>query len=256
MSKEAVEQNAAFDKTTEQGWKDGLFQTSMQAIRNSHLQANILRAGLMVAGLFTDKLLYRELVTLFYIVTKELESKLDKLSPKDKVCQQVLSLGYHFTEKYEQDMAALYTPETWKQEVELALKNSPSTQLYVDKIQTMQRGTQLAGATFVLWGALIIGGGAAVRSRVEKLCGKEATHLFEDISGPGRADRREAFIKLWDSLAVQGSIDFAEIVREVQECMKCNNDLFVSLQRKPWWLQYVVIVAVALVAAALYHVMK
>ncbi|GKY93809.1 hypothetical protein MPSEU_000348100 [Mayamaea pseudoterrestris] len=256
MSTETIEQDVAFDKVIDKGEEDGLFRSSMKAIRRAHFQANRLRAGLVLAGLLTDKLLYRDVITLFYVVTRELEKKLDKYKDSDENCRKLLSMGYHFTEQYEQDMAALYSPESWKYEVELASKKNPAAELYLDKIRTMTNGRQLAGAAFVLWGALIIGGGAAVQPRVEKLCGKEATHVFQNVIGPGRAQRRNNFIQLWDSLADQGSDEFHDIISEVQECMKCNNDIFMSVQRNPWWFQYVGIACAGLLAIGVCRMIK
>jgi heme oxygenase len=238
MTTETQEQDIAFENTTNKGEPDGLFRNCMKAIRSAHFKANRLRAGLVVAGLFTDKLIYREVLTLFYVVTKELELKLDLLKNEDEVCDKISSLGYHFTGQYESDMAALYSPETWRDEVEATAQKSAVTEEYRTKIKAMTKGSELAGAAFVLWGALIIGGGAAVLPRVEKLCGKEATHLFQDVAGPGRQQRRNKFISTWDTLAKTDTDEFKAIVEYTKQCMQLNNDIFTSLQSNPWWMFY------------------
>jgi hypothetical protein len=132
----------------------------------------------------------------------------------------------------------------------------------------MTNGAELAGAAFCLWGALIIGGGAAAKPRVESLCSKGACNLFESVTGPGRGERKAKFIKIWDSLAVQiedgddddkvvpSSSSFGKIITVSKECMKGNNELIISVKRNPWWLKYFVSTAVGIMAASAFYFNK
>jgi hypothetical protein len=244
----AVEERRAFDKTTKAGKEHGLFRASMNSIRSAHVRANRLRAGLVLAGLFTDAAIYREILAIFYAVTKQLEIKLKSLEKKDEICAKITALGYRFTDDYEKDMATLFGKETWEQNVEMVVSRHSAALVYVTKIQNMTTGMELAGAVFCLWGALIIGGGALAMPRVKSLCGKDAIHVFEQVTGPGREERKTTFANVWDSLAAPGSSEFDEIVNQCRECMQCNNNIFTSLQRNPWWLYYMVAVSVGLIA--------
>jgi hypothetical protein len=254
MARLTENQTEAFNKTTEKGVEDGLFQESMKSIHSGHVRSNRLRAGLVVAGMFTDKSLYAEVVSLFYVVTKELELKLESMASgkNDEICKRILSLGYHFTEEYEKDLSFLFSDEAWQNKVEIVAKKSPAVVAYRELIQRMSTGSEVAGAAFVLWGALIIGGGAMAMPRVEKLCGKEATHLFQAVTGPGREERKKKFIQLWDSLAEARTPEFAAIVSNCQQCMQYNNTVFTSIHRTPWWLPYVISGLVAVGSSAVY----
>lgn len=245
------DQTAAFDRVTARGVDGGLFQASMQAIRGSHVQSNRLRAGLVVAGMFTDKEIYKEVISLFYVFNKEMEQKLLQLQKekKDDIATKLLNLGYDFTEAWEKDLDFLYTSETWKDEVDQLVAQNAIAQDYRDTIRAMTTGAQVAGAAFCLWGGLVIGGGAIAMPRVKALCGPDALHIYELVTGPGRQARKMAFIETWDSLAPTDSHDFDQVVAFARQCMQRNNDVFASLQRKPWWWKYVVSVNVALVAA-------
>ena len=261
---EQQQQAIAFDKTTEKGAPDGLFQACMKAIRTTHASANRLRMGLVVAGLFTDVKVYREVIALFYLASKALETNLLSLQQKDEICTKLLSLGYRFTPQYELDLQTLYSPDTWKKDVDSVFNQlvSPGARAYIANIQAMTTGAELAGAAFCLWGALIIGGGAVAMPRVEALCGKDAIHIFADVTGPGRGERKTKFVQVWDSLATNDDDDsnsneiFQTIVESCQECMQGNSELISSVKRNPWWLKYALSITIglaALVAGAFFH---
>lgn len=258
-----------FDATTVKGSPDGLFRSCMKAIRAAHFQSNRLRAMIVVTGLFTDKFMYREVIAIFYIVTKELEEKLIAMSKTNNdnetkaICQSLLGLGYRFTEQYEKDLAFLYesnddtnintTNNNWKDQVEAVVNQTPAARFYRDKIRSMTQGAELAGAAFVLWGALIIGGGAVAMPRVKARYGELATHIYQAVTGPGREQRKRAFIQTWDALPSLSSEKddcahtsgrkssdtlqiFVDIERSAQECMQCNNNVLSSIVRNPWWI--------------------
>lgn len=266
-----------FDKTTAKGMENGLFQDSMKAIRSSHVTANRLRTGIVVAGIFTDVRMYSEVIALFYLVTQAMEERLDHLSKErnDAVALALLSLGYRFTPDYEHDLKFLYETKegcsSWKEQVhKKILQQNPVARSYIQHIGKMTSGADVAGAAFCLWGALIIGGGAAAKPRAEALVGqKDSLHLFQSVTGPGRNQRKADFVALWDSLAEKtssknddnGLRDATSSVRSVivascQECMQRNNDLLASVKKNPWWMKYLYGVsasAVAVLAVACYQ---
>ena len=268
------QQAVIFDKTTEKGAENGLFRACMAAIRSAHKSANRLRAALVLSGLFTDKKVYREVIALFYVATNTMEKKMISLSGGDEICDKLLSLGYRFGPQYEKDLQTLYGDSggDWKVAVENVVANSTDGAMaYIKTIESMTTGAELAGAAFCLWGALIIGGGAAAKPRVQSLCGKGACNLFESVTGPGRGERKEKFIKIWDSLAVQvedgddddddkvvpsSSSSFGKIIAVSKECMQGNNELIISVKRNPWWLKYFVSSAVGIMAASGYYLNK
>merc|ERR1719245_459045 len=108
----------------------------------------------------------------------------------------------------------------------------PSSQEYARKIEEGTIAFKYAAA-FILFGALVIGGGAALEPRVRKSfnCGD----LFKFVIGSGRADRRKEFIESFDAVASPNDSIFDEIVASAEECMGYNNKLMVALQRRPYW---------------------
>jgi hypothetical protein len=291
--KSETQQAVIFDKTTEKGEEEGLFRACMKSIRNAHKSANRLRSVLVLSGLFTDVKVYREVVVLFYAATDAMETKMIALKEDggDEICDKLLSLKYRFAPQYEKDIRTLYNLDdddddddddgsntnntTLKLTVEKVLeKSTDGAKAYIKTIENMSSGTEIAGAAFCLWGALIIGGGAVAMPRVQSLCGKDACHLFHDVTGPGRYERKTKFIQMWDSLTKDAknknddgkkdnnnngekSFEFDLIVTTCQECMEGNNELITSVKINPWWLKYIVSTAVATVSVvAFYYLQK
>ena len=273
-----AQQAVIFDKTTEKGAEEGLFRACMDSIRSAHFSANRLRATLVLAGLFTDKKVYREVIALFYVATNTMEKKIIALEKDDgnEICGKLLSLGYRFGPQYEKDLKSLYDDSgDWKLAVENVLaKSTDGAKAYIKAIESMSTDAELAGAAFCLWGALIIGGGAVAMPRVESLCGKEACHLFASVTGPGRGERKANFIKMWDSLVVAVEDDdddkndgekndkknsssssslFEQIIAVSKECMQGNNELITSVKRNPWWLKYIISTAVGVTAVGVFY---
>ena len=249
----ALTDPVAFDNTTAKGQPDHLFRACMKAIRSAHFFSNRIRAGLIVTGLLTDPTIYREVLSVFYVLTSEVEQKLGDpqfgaSKVEQEIIQKLVSLGYSFTEAYEKDLSYLYDHDpTWKQQVNGVVDRTSAARDYVRKIQSMTKATEIAGAVFVLWGPLVIGDGAAILPRVKSLCGVDATHIYTSATGPGREEGTHQFVTTWDSLATEQTTCFAEIVTASQECMQCNNNVLSSLQRNPWWFKYLLIVNAAIV---------
>ena len=251
-----------WDETTQKGAVDGLFRSCMTAIRSSHKSALEVRTGLIVAGLFTDKRIYREAIALFYTVTRELEIKMKSAEFRENVKDDTIELEvlekmqrygekFYFTDAYEKDLRVLFTPETWKTEVQEIVAARPAAVAFRDHIRSMKAPTDLAAALFSLWGALVIGGGAAARRRAKALCGDDVLNLFEKVSGPGREKRKAEFIAFFDSLALPASPTFDKITVATELCMEKSNAMLRSISANPWWLKWVGLVVVATPAIAL-----
>jgi hypothetical protein len=260
--KVGTDNDKEWDETTQKGSADGLFRSCMNAIKSAHRNALEVRTGLIAVGLFTDKRIYREAISLFYTVTRELEIKMKSAEFREKiqddaieleVLQKMQSYGqkFYFTDAYEKDLSSLFTPETWKNEVEEIVAARPAAVAFRDHIRSMTAPTDLSAALFSLWGALVIGGGAAARRRAKALCGDDVLNLFEKVSGPGREKRKGEFIAFFDSLAAPGSPTFDKITRSTELCMEKSNAMLRSISANPWWLKWVGLVAVATPAVAL-----
>lgn len=254
-------QSIAYDKITkEKGIENGLFRHCMKAIRTGHITSNKLRMGIVVAGMFTDKLMYRDIISCFYAVTAAAECKVNQLAiTGDIICMKLQKYPFNRTKHYEQDLQNLFdNVNDWKKQVNNIVQNNIATKQYIERIQNAINGTDIAAVLFVLWGGLIIGGGAVAMKRIKKLCGENCIHLYENINYNVENERillKEQFYMLYDSLALPNSNEFLEIVRLCRDYMDCNNTIFVTFQRNPWWYQpiyYTSIVSVGVILAIVY----
>ena len=257
----------AFDGTTQKGKKDGLFRTCMSSIRSAHFTANKLRAALVLMGVFTDVALYTHSLTMFYVVTRQVENKLfadeeflATLTPEE-ICmlEKIKTMQFQFTTGYEKDLQVLYGklhPNlSWQMCVEKVVRSTPIVQEYQAHIKNMTKASELAGAVFVLWGALIIGGGAMIQPKAKKLVGADAVNVFESIIGPSREARRALFIQTWDSLAENSSLAAHEVQESAKKCMEFNNDMMgKGSKANPWWLKYVILLCFIFTCCILYFI--
>ena len=159
----------AYDATTSKGKPDGLFRACMEAIRSSHHEARQIRTALILIGLFTDRELYKEWLSVFYIVNLELEEKMKSADFEESLCNdeseltilkklQELGNKYYFSELYEQDLQLLWgvsTREALLQKVDSCLANKPNAREYRSVVRNMTKASELSGALFCLWGVYV-----------------------------------------------------------------------------------------------------
>lgn len=248
------------DKIRDQGMPNGLFRACMDAIRTSHTLGQSLRNASLAAGLLTDRYCYAEMLGQFYVVTAALEERMEDLINKQqekkddpRLVTRVKKLGYSFQSGYESDLQALLG-SNWKETI--TSWTTDAARRYVRRLQSAN-DEECAAAAFILHGPLIIGGGAALKPRVEKAFGENATNVFSSVVGPskgGRAGRRREFIQCYDQLLAGVDKDnlsndsFADIVAAVREFMDLNNEMMMGVQQSPWWHKYVKATLVVLVS--------
>ena len=250
------------ERVRDQGVENGLFRACMDAIRKSHTLGQSLRNVAIATGLLTDRDCYAEMLGQFYVVTVSLEKRMDELVSNEgnpaSLVKKIQKLGYSFQAGYESDLQELLGPD-WKETV--STWTSEPAKRYIRRIHAAD-DAECAAAAFILHGPLIIGGGAALKPRVEKAFGKDATNVFKSVIGSsrgGRSGRRREFIECYDQLL--GSDDqvsircalFSKIVSSVSEFMDLNNEMMLAVQQSPWWQKYV---KVALVVIASYLVQR
>jgi len=236
------------ERVRNQGQKDGLFRACMDQIRTSHTLGQTLRHGALAAGLLTDARCYAELLGQFYVATAALERRLAaRRAAEAPLVARLTARGcYSFSSGYESDLRALLGPD-WRDTID-RWTTGPAAR-YVRRLAAAT-DAELAAAVFILHGPMVIGGGAMLQPRVERAFGADATHVFADVVGSGRAARRRDFIALYDTLLdddEQGAASFASIVRACGEFMHLNNEMMLAVKRVPWWRKYV---AASMVAAA------
>ena len=101
----------------------------------------------------------------------------------------------------------------------------------------------------ILWGPLVIGGGAAVYPKVKNAFGIECTHVLRPITGPGREQRRNDFITTLDEIAERGDEKFDKIVEYAGIFMRHNNNIMIAVKKNPFWMNYIYIGGAVTLAA-------
>lgn len=193
-------------RVRDQGRPGGLFRACMDSISTSHTVGQALRHAALAAGLLSDSKCYAELLGQFYLATAALETRVDELLSGDQsddsselLVAKTSELGYSFSKGYALDLQALLGSD-WEDTVR-SWATEP-TKEYVRRLR-MANDDECTAAAFILHGPLIIGGGAALKPRVEKSFGPDATNVFEQVIGMargGRSARRKEFIDLYDTL--------------------------------------------------------
>jgi hypothetical protein len=248
------------DTIRNQGRVNGLFRACMDAIRSPHTIGQTLRNAALAAGILTDKKCYAELLGQFYIATAALEKRIDELllesdkndqqskksSSRYLLLREVNGLGYRFKEGYEKDLECLLGYDKWRK-----ILNSWTTKPALEYARELEVAdeSKLIAAAFILWGPLVIGGGAALKPRVEKSFGSGAIHVFKDVTGPsggGRVGRRSKFIEVFDQLLDSETISdekkkefFDSIVLHAGNFMAKNNDMMMAVRQRPWFTKYI-----------------
>ena len=184
---------------------------------------------------------------------------------------KVKALGYSFSHAYARDLHALLGTN-WLDIIQ-SWTSEPAMR-YIQKLQCAT-DAECVAAAFILYGPLVIGGGAMLKPRVEKAFGVDASNVYTDVTGSargGRSQRRREFINFYDTLLddddneytsssvassainngdSRSGTTFAQIVDACGEFMELNNQMMVAVKQTPWWKKYVtasmVVVASALI---------
>lgn len=242
------------ERVRNKGQPNGLFRSCMDKIKHSHGVGQTLRTAKLAAGLLSDKNCYAELLVQFYVVTKAMEKRMDAMLLQSKesgdthehnynLLRKVKNdLGYAFCHGYERDLEYLLGQSDWEKTVE-TWTTQPAMK-YMERMMNANED-ELVAAAFILWGPLVIGGGAALKPRVTRAFGVGATHVFEDVVGPRRAERRHQFIQVYDTLldseeeVNKKKETFNSIVQCSGEFMDLNNEMMMAVRQRPWWYKYI-----------------
>ena len=283
------------EKSRNQGREHGLFRSCMDIIRSSHRIGQTLRTAALTAGLLTDANCYAELLGQFYVVTSALEQRMQELillsSAKEEevnhsssssspaktktnhlLVAKVKALGYSFSHAYARDLHALLGTN-WLDIIQ-SWTSKPAMR-YIQKLQCAT-DAECVAAAFILYGPLVIGGGAMLKPRVEKAFGVDASNVYTDVTGSargGRSQRRREFINFYDTLLddddneytssteassainngdSRSGTTFSQIVNACGEFMELNNQMMVAVKQTPWWKKYVTASMVVVVSALIW----
>merc|ERR1712032_13725 len=206
-------------------------ENEKQAFEKTLTKGQALRMGLVATGLLSDVNCYTEALIQFYVCTKALDERLNRCKLDIVVKVRDSLHKYAFVAGYEADLQQLLGEECW--EAEVRARTNPAASKYCNYLRECD-DLELVAAVYVLYGALVIGGGAAMEPRVKKRFG--AAKLFESVIGPGRAERKGEFIALYDELLQAEDNERREkIVLATTQFMERNNALMLGMCKKPYW---------------------
>ena len=147
------------------GHRDGppLYGRMMKSIASGHDRANRMRM-LKLPLIFTEAKLYAGAIAQFYWLSDALEAQLRRHADHAMVVK-VAELGLCVTPGYASDLKELYG-EGWREVA--AAARTPATASYVAVLEAAEP-VSLVAAAFILYGALVVGGGKATQAKVRRV---------------------------------------------------------------------------------------
>lgn len=237
----------AATETTADGFprndKGALFGKMMLAIRTSHTWGNRVRM-LKLPLILTDMELYGGAIANFYWLTRALECALDSKDKADPLLMHVRALGLRLTEGYESDLKEVFGEKEWQEEATRA--RTAVTDAYVAIIETAD-SVQLVAASFILYGALVIGGGKQTQAKVKKVFPR-CTHALFDVADDMSA-ARSAFRTCFNEIGERYPEHRETLVAEASRFMELNNKVVLSIRCLPVWFLPAAATAAAAIAA-------
>mmetsp|Transcript_5416 Transcript_5416/g.10647 ORF Transcript_5416/g.10647 Transcript_5416/m.10647 type:complete len:252 (-) Transcript_5416:108-863(-) len=199
-----------------------LYGRMMKAIQTGHTFGNRVRM-LKLPLIFLEERLYAGAIAQFYFLSAALEAQLDRHS-KHPLAAKVLGLGLRVTPGYEADLRELYG-QNWQ---ELALRaRSAATSAYVGIIEKADV-VSLVAAAFILYGALVVGGGKATQAKVRKVIPRCEHSLFDVAEDMQNA--RQHFKNTFTAIGKEWPEHFATLEAEAARFMELNNCVVMSVR--------------------------
>eukprot|EP00929_Paragymnodinium_shiwhaense_P041539 TRINITY_DN21568_c0_g1_i2.p1 TRINITY_DN21568_c0_g1~~TRINITY_DN21568_c0_g1_i2.p1 ORF type:complete len:245 (-),score=50.74 TRINITY_DN21568_c0_g1_i2:85-819(-) len=204
-----------------------LFGRMMKAIHTKHEFGNKVRM-LKLPLILTDTRLYAAAIAQFYLLTKTLERRLDECKG-DALVDAWLARGYKVTPGYESDLQEILGVE-WHKFAEDEC--TPATRAYCETLETSS-SIEVVGAAFILYGALVIGGGKATQRKVRKVF-PACKHQLFDVAEDMVKARRE-FKEFFNGVGKESPEHADALVSHASRFMALNNTVILSARCLPFW---------------------
>jgi len=226
-----------------------LYGRLMGAIHIQHTWGN--RLGMMkLPLLLLDLKLYGGAIAQFYVLTRTLEEEIEKHASHPLVAHVRTSVGLKpLAPGYAADLAQIFG-DAWADAVVAA--RTPAIDEYV---ATLRRAgpVELVAALFILYGALVVGGGKQTQKKVQRVL-PGCDHILFDVAEEMRDARRRfknaftAIAKDHAGVAAVAPESTDELVAFARAYMHRNNTVVLSVRVLPAWFWPAL--AVGAVAAA------
>mmetsp|Transcript_38528 Transcript_38528/g.120310 ORF Transcript_38528/g.120310 Transcript_38528/m.120310 type:complete len:222 (+) Transcript_38528:321-986(+) len=184
--------------------------------------------------IFTDSRLYAGAIANFYFLTEALEACLDRSAaaePKGLVAELRARFALRAAAGYEADLAQLFGAE-WRERA--AAARTPATEAYCAVLHAASP-VELVAAAFILYGALVVGGGKSTQRKVRRVF-PSCEHKLFDISD-NMVEARKQFKVAFNELAEAHPEHEESLVSGAARFMSLNNTVVISIRCLPffWW---------------------
>jgi len=198
-----------------------LYGKMMSAIASGHSWGNRLRM-LKLPLIFASSSLYAGAIAQFYFLTEALEKALGR--QQHPVVERVLGLGIVATPGYASDLRELYGTD-WCARAEA--EKTHATMAYIKTLEAAGP-VELVAAAFILYGALIVGGGKMTQAKVRKVLPGSKHRLF-DIKDDIKLARQE-FKATFTAIGKDFPEHCETLTREAARYMALNNTVVLSIR--------------------------
>lgn len=199
-----------------------LYGAMMKSIHRSHSIGNTIRM-FKLPLIFTEPELYAGAITQFYLLTSTLEELLATHADHPMVAR-VRGLGLSVTAGYASDLKELYG-EDWQTRV--AKAETAATAAYIAVLKESSP-VELVAAAFILYGALVVGGGKMTQQKVRKVF-PDCTHALFDVA-PDMKVARADFKATFTALGKDFPEHFEALERDSARFMSMNNQVVLSIR--------------------------
>lgn len=202
--------------------KDGsLYGGMMRSIHSAHSLGNTIRM-VKLPLIFLNRELYAGAIAQFYHLSNTLETTL-KEHQNEEIIQALNKLNLSVTGGYAADLQQLYGDD-WELKAKTAM--TPATKSYI-QVLTQSNPVSLTAAAFILYGALVVGGGKKTQEKVRNYisnCDHALFDVDDDIRG-ARKNFRIVFSTLGDTFPQH----YDTLVGEAARFMSLNNTVVISI---------------------------
>jgi hypothetical protein len=134
--------------------------------------------------------------------------------------------------------------DDWNKSVDEA--KTQATELYLQKLKNASE-TEICSAAFILYGALVVGGGKKTQLKVKKVI-KKCDHVLFNVNDDMSVVRKD-FKKAFNSLGDKYPEHIDAFIKNAELFMTRNNQVVLSIRCLPMWVNKVNLSIFAVVTA-------
>lgn len=215
-----------FEEKTPVGHVGGppLYGKMMRAIAGGHTFGNRVRM-LKLPLIFAEERLYAGAITQFFFLSEALEAQLATHASDPMVAKLREELALNVTPGYVADLKQLYGEAAWRRTAESV--KTAATAEYVKDLEAAGP-VSLVAAAFILYGALVVGGGKMTQAKVRKVL-PHCEHALFDVADDMKAARAK-FKAVFTALGKEHPEHFDTLVSEAARYMALNNTVVLSVR--------------------------